>query len=441
MAAITQQDESIAVRFWRTQMTAHPTLAGVLSVLGSAISFVLNGRLLVWLAQWVIRVSGYVAESALLFAVLWISATSVAPSLIELVMSEDTMKYFVSFALIVLALIPEIILGNAIITVIDHWRRAALDKENFWGWMWAVLFTVPTLLFLWLTAVTINTLANNDGNFVQASTDLVNLRCFAGWGYGLLAIVYAGIGKRTQNFTPILDVNSVSPASVDYGILAEKVGELLAPQIAQIQTNLVAKIPVVDYQKITSTVLANLPQNVPVSEEEIVQKVVNSLQENQADLSTKIDQKIAMVQEDFTAKIGEISAKNQKTQSAIPGQKSNENLLWTPSKNTPKTEGIFDQFGQVLQGKTSKKNTDPGLKIVPKSPTTQPLNSPENAAKNLIGLTYQDATKLSICQKKNIKVSDIKAAIKSGDLKAKSDGSVAKSAIENWARNFREKVS
>jgi len=441
---ITQQqgqEESAAMQFWRKLMEQHPNIHGILVIIGSVMGFFFNGHFLVKTTQWAVRVSGYVAESALLVAVLWMSATSVAPGLVELFMSEQAMQYFVWLSLVILALIPELILANAVVSVIWHWYRVRLQPKNIVGWAWALLFSVPTCFFFYLTWVTIANLANHHGNFVQATTDIVNLRCLAGWIYGLLSLVYAGVGKKLQNLTPIFSVNSVASAEVDYNVLAEKVGELLAPKIAQIQANFAAKIPVVDYQKITSDVLANLPQIAPVSEEEIVQKIANSLQENQVVLNAEIDQKLSKVQEDFTAKIGEISAKNQTVQSSISEQKTSENLLWTPSKNVSKTEGIFDQFGQVLQGKTSKKNTDPELKIVQKSPTTQPLNLSENATKNLIGLTYQDATRLPICQKKNIKVSDIKVAIKSGDLKAKSDGSVAKSAIENWARNFREKVS
>jgi predicted GIY-YIG superfamily endonuclease len=54
----------------------------------------------------------------------------------------------------------------------------------------------------------------------------------------------------------------------------------------------------------------------------------------------------------------------------------------------------------------------------------------------LIGLTYKDAARLLICRQKQIKVSDLRTAVKRGELKEKSDGSLAKSAVENWARDF-----
>src|SRR6266487_4190195 len=104
MASIVQQqpsagsEESAARRFWRSKMQKHPNLAGTLAIAGEVAGFFLNGHFIVALARWMIRVGGYVAESALLFAVLWISATSVAPDLIELVMSAKTMQYLVNKA-------------------------------------------------------------------------------------------------------------------------------------------------------------------------------------------------------------------------------------------------------------------------------------------------------------------------------------------------------
>lgn len=439
MATMVQgQEESAAAQFWRELMEQHPNIHGTLVIIGSVMGFFFNGHFLVKATQWAVRVSGYVAESALLVAVLWMSATSVAPGLVELFMSEQTMQYFVWLSLVILALIPELILANAVVSVIWHWYRVVQHPKNVVGYAWAILFSIPTCFFFYLTWVTIANLANHHGDFVQATTDIVNLRCLAGWIYGLLSLIYAGVGKKLQSLAPTFSVNSVTPASVDYEVLAEKVGELLAPQIAQIQTCLAAKIPVVDYQKITASVLANMPQSVQVDQQEIMQKMEAFLQGMQVNLSSDLDKKVEAIQTAFETKIDQKLAKVQSAQPIISEQKPKENLLWTPTKNAPKPERIYDQFGQVLAGQSQEKITDPALKTVQKPRAIHAENSSENEAKNLIGLTYQDAVKMPICQKKNIKVSDIKAAIKSGDLKAKSDGSVAKSAIESWARNFQK---
>ncbi|SRR6266487_1467904 len=248
MASIVQQqpsagsEESAARRFWRSKMQKHPNLAGTLAIAGEVAGFFLNGHFIVALARWMIRVGGYVAESALLFAVLWISATSVAPDLIELVMSAKTMQYFVSVALIVLALIPEIILGNAIINAVGHWLLVERSRYNIMAWVWALAFTIPTVLFLYLTAYTLNTLAANGGNFVKAGAGMIGLRCFAGWAYGLLEMVYAGVGRRMVSqaqavITPVQPAPAAAPSvpvQIDYEEIARQLMPLVAQEVRQI---------------------------------------------------------------------------------------------------------------------------------------------------------------------------------------------------------------
>jgi hypothetical protein len=239
MAAIMQQpaqETSAARAFWQEKMQEHPNLAGLLAIAGEVAGWFLNGHFLVWLGQWVIRVSGYIAETALLFAVLWISGTSVAPHLIELVMSEQTMHYFVSVALVALALIPEIILANAIVNALSHIHTATQQRTPV-AWAWAVLFTLPTLLFLGLTAYTLNTLVQSDGNFVQASAGLVGLRCFAGWTYGLLEMVYAGIGRKmVSQAQPVITPAPVQPVPahpIDYAEIARQLLPTLRDELKQ----------------------------------------------------------------------------------------------------------------------------------------------------------------------------------------------------------------
>jgi hypothetical protein len=216
----SQQETSAARAFWQSKMQEHPNIAGGLAIALEVVGFFLNGHFLVRLGQWLIRVAGYVAETALLFAVLWISGTSVAPGLVELVMSAQTMQYFVSVALLALALIPEIILGNAIVNALGHVQTATQQRTPV-AWAWAGLFTLPTVLFLGLTAYTLNAMVQSGGNVVQASTGLVGLRCFAGWTYGLLAMVYAGVGRKMLSQGQL----AVTPAQTETVSIEEPDGE------------------------------------------------------------------------------------------------------------------------------------------------------------------------------------------------------------------------
>jgi hypothetical protein len=230
------QEESAARRFWREKMQAHPNVAGTLAIAGEVAGYFLNGHFIVALARWVIRVSGYVAESALLFAVLWISATSVAPGFIEFFMSKDLMQALVWLALIVLALVPEVILANAIVNALRHWQKVTLNRRNLVAWAWALLFTIPTVLFLFLTAYTLNNLVQSGGTFVQASTGIVGLRCFAGWTYGLLELVYAGVGRKMVNQAPLVLAPAQpapSAAPAPHPLDAEEIARQLLPLVSR----------------------------------------------------------------------------------------------------------------------------------------------------------------------------------------------------------------
>jgi hypothetical protein len=219
--------------FWQGWLARHHTIAGLLATIGAMCGFIFNGHIIVFGARWLIRVCGYIAEGALLFAVLWISAASVAPGLVELFMSHMLMQYFVWLALVALALIPEVILGNAIVATVGHWRRVADDSRNVWAWSWACLFSMSTTLFFVLTAITINQLTSHDGNVVQAGAWLLGFRCFAGWTYGLLQFVYVAtsrpVQKASANTRPSADL---TPLLSQIAALTEQINRLQSEQKA-----------------------------------------------------------------------------------------------------------------------------------------------------------------------------------------------------------------
>ncbi len=237
--------KSSAQEFWDSKMEAHPALHFVLSIICEVAGFFLNGHFLVFTGRWVIRVSGYVAETALLFAVLWISGTSVAPSLVELVISKTFMDYLVMLVMVTLALIPEIILANAIINSIKQWMNVVQDYRKPMAWVWAILFTLPTLMFLILTAITLNTLGANGGNLVKISSNTLNFRMDAGWTYGLLEVVYAGVKKLFPQYATSTNQSPViAPNPVDY----EQIMTAILPQIS---SHIAGQMKVISAQQMT----------------------------------------------------------------------------------------------------------------------------------------------------------------------------------------------
>lgn len=208
------------------------------------------------------------------------------------------------------------------------------------------------------------------------------------------------------------------------------------------------QMPEIDYQKIVPFLLPFLNDfRVSVSEE-IAQKIHENLPE--------IDyQKVAALVVPEPVNYDQILAKitpilEAKIQDAQPNfvevthAPEASSQIWVPSRvEHQQTTSLVDKTGRNLR----EVITDPEMRsVTPQqmSSTTKKLDGEggktesENEAKNLIGLTYQDATKLPICQKKKITVADIKAAVKSKKIPVKSDGSVARSAVENWARSYQK---
>jgi len=271
--------------FWQMQAQMHPNIYGILRTFGMVASFFLNGHFIVVAGRWVIRVGGYISETSLLFAVLWITGTSIAPDLIKLFMSETMMQRVLWFALIVLAIIPEIILANAIVNAISHWIKVAQHPRSVVAWIWAILFTVPTVLFFILTAITLNTLGAHHGNLVAVSTDTLNWRIDAGWIYGLLELTYAGVKKfmpQQAGFSPVPHPLSVPPALPTPEELALSLVPLLVPHLTEMRASILAEVqrsvPQVNYQEIAQSLVPLLPvPMVPAIDHEAIARAVTPL--------------------------------------------------------------------------------------------------------------------------------------------------------------------
>ncbi len=280
MAQLAQHNENNqASIFWHRQMDKHPNIFGLLSTIGAVASFFLNGHVIVWLGRWVIRVSGYISETSLMFAVLWITCTSIAPDLIKLVISEQMMQRLVWLAFIVLAIIPEIILANAIVNAVSHWMVVARHQRSVTAWIWAILFTVPTILFFVLTAITLNTLGANGGNIVQASTSTLNLRLDTGWMYGLLEMTYAGVKMFMPQYAHRAASPAMQPDVPTPEAFAQQVMPLLLEHLDGLRASLIADItpllPIVEpiqYDRLVA-LLAPLVAPEPVNYQRIAETV------------------------------------------------------------------------------------------------------------------------------------------------------------------------
>jgi hypothetical protein len=197
MNATPTSEPGAARQFWNAQMQRHPNLHGILSILGSVTEFFTGGHFLVRLGHKVVMTGGVIAETSLLFATLWVTADYTIPQFLRTFMSADLISTWTALSQASFSLLPEIILASAIVTTVQHWKRASANWQSR-HWVWASLYSAPTLTFLALTLYTILTFSSQDGSIAQATGAALALRCFAGYSYALLELIYARIGKQAE---------------------------------------------------------------------------------------------------------------------------------------------------------------------------------------------------------------------------------------------------
>ncbi len=281
MTTIAPHTMHEAQSFWHEQRQKHPTLYGILCLIGSVTGFFFNGHFIVALGRWVVLTSGRIAETALLFATLWITATYVAPNFTAIL--GGTATALSSLSLLAFSLLPEVILFHAIVTTYQHWSTALYEKSGtrrVGASLWAVLYTLPTATFFSMTVYTICTFASHDGRIGQASGTALSIRCLAGWLYGLIGLIRATIGKHQHRLSAPTPPQPV-PTSVEYQEIAHALMPFLAvhlhelrasilhevkplepaplnyPEIAQAVAPLVAPtaVPSLDYQEIARAIV------------------------------------------------------------------------------------------------------------------------------------------------------------------------------------------
>jgi hypothetical protein len=234
MAAIVEQqpaagsEESAARQFWREKMQAHPNIAGALAIAGEVAGFFLNGHFLVWLGQWVVLTCGRIAEKAMPFAVLWLTADYIAYDFFSHMLG-GTATTLSTFSLLSLTLLPEVILYSAVVTSLKHFFAYMRNRKDYAALAWTLLYTLPTLAFVVMTVVMLYQLASSHYHFQQAGDATLVIRCLAGWFFSLVTLIHAAIGKRHETIsTPMLAIMTPAqpaPAKpIAYSEIARQLG-------------------------------------------------------------------------------------------------------------------------------------------------------------------------------------------------------------------------
>lgn len=138
---------------------------------------------------WLVVSGGTVSECIFLIASIWVGINaSVHPLMLKL-MSETTTVTLSELAVAAFTGLPEVILGLAIVTTYGHIKFYCVHRKKS-SLVWAILFGLPTLVFLSLTTWVLGMPVG-----YEMPAILVSSRVWAGYAYGLLSMLFMLMGK------------------------------------------------------------------------------------------------------------------------------------------------------------------------------------------------------------------------------------------------------
>jgi len=89
--------------------------------------------------------------------------------------------------------LPELILSLALVTTINHCRNIRRKKQYWYTWVWPVLFGLPTLVFLYLSLLTVSCSVLKV-NYVMPDAGII-ARALAGYTFAIVYLIFEKIGE------------------------------------------------------------------------------------------------------------------------------------------------------------------------------------------------------------------------------------------------------
>src|SRR5262245_47367590 len=123
--------------------------------LPSGIRYILSWRWVKQFLYWLIISAGTIAECAFLIASLWMSINSSVHPMVLTMMTERQSVQLSYIATTIYTALPELILSLALVTTINHCRNIRREKQYWYTWVWAALFGLPTVVFLYISIMTV----------------------------------------------------------------------------------------------------------------------------------------------------------------------------------------------------------------------------------------------------------------------------------------------
>lgn len=148
------------------------------------------------LLHWAIISAGTMSELAFLVASLWMSINASVHKFVLLFVNEQMTEHISELATTAYVALPELILALAVVTTLGHVRLWLYDRKNYTALIWAVLYGLPTLVFLVLSLVTVG--CSVASITFQMPGPLVVIRALAGYMFAFTSLLYTQLGKPQE---------------------------------------------------------------------------------------------------------------------------------------------------------------------------------------------------------------------------------------------------
>lgn len=144
------------------------------------------------LLYWLIISAGTMSELVFLVASLWVSINANVHAFVLLFIPEEMTVHITELATTAYVALPECIVGLAVVVTISHTRLWLSNKRDYRPFIWAVLYGLPTVIFLILSLITL-------GNAVASvtftmPTQLVVVRALAAFMFAFTSLIYTQLG-------------------------------------------------------------------------------------------------------------------------------------------------------------------------------------------------------------------------------------------------------
>lgn len=154
------------------------------------------------ITRFMIEIGGNIAVSAFTLATVYVTLNTVAHRLVSWVIpNSNVITVLNQLSIIAFSVLPELVILAAMSVSWRHWRMAFATKRIS-SFFWAVSFSAPTVVFLYMTGLTISSFVSLEAisnQSPQATGGMLVARCFAGWTYSLVSMWYVKVGEESDS--------------------------------------------------------------------------------------------------------------------------------------------------------------------------------------------------------------------------------------------------